>query len=333
MTRSSSPTFSALAEDFGERWNRFWFTPADPLPAAVLRIAVGVIAIAHFLDLAGGLQTWYARDGLLPPTAVQQLLELTSGDAEYHPSYLKHFAGTELVAAGAIAIALAICFTLGLLTRITGLLTLVAMLAYVHRVPQIAGHLEPVLSFLLLYLCIAPSGACLSIDSRLFGAAGNGPLRLLIGRCEPSRTANLGLRLIQIHLAMFYAMMGLTKLYGDAWWDGEAIWLLMAQTESRPLDLTGLRRAGQFGEYVLNFWTHAFVYFELAFPVLIWTRVGRPLLLGLSVVIWLSLIVVTGQLLFGLLMLAAGVAFIRAPIDAALASSSAARRAAPTAVT
>jgi hypothetical protein len=314
MTASSSPTLSELAEEFGERWNRFWFTPADPLLVAVLRIIVGLIAIAHFLDLGGGLQMWYARDGLLPPSAVEQLLELTSGDAEYHPSYLKYFAGTELVVSHAVAIALAVCFTIGLFTRITGLLTLVALLAYVHRVPQIAGHIEPVLSFVLLYLCLAPSGACLSVDGRLFGSANKGLLAMVTGRCEPSITANVGLRLIQVHLAMFYAMMGLTKLYGDAWWDGEAIWLLMAQTQSRPVDLTGLRRAGQFGEYLLNFWAHSVVYFELAFAVLIWTRVGRPVLLALSVVVWLSLMMVTGQLLFGLLMLAAGVAFVPAHV-------------------
>jgi hypothetical protein len=108
----------------------------------------------------------------------------------------------------------------------------------------------------------------------------------------------------------FYAMMGLTKLYGDAWWQGGAIWLLLAQTESRPLDLTGLRRAGQVGEYLLNFWTHTIIYFELAFPVLIWSRITRPILLALSIAIWSSLIVATGQSLFGLAMLATSIAFI-----------------------
>jgi len=311
MSVSSSTTDGSLAEDFGERWNRFWFTPANPLPTAVLRIIVGVLAAAHFLDLGRGLSLWYASDGVLPPAAVRQLLELTRGESRHHLSYLNLFpASSALTVVHVLATVAAIAFAAGLLTRISGVLTLIAALAYVHRVPQVAGHIEPVLSFVLLYLVIAPSGACFSIDRLLFGEKKGALGSLLVGACDPSIAANIGLRLIQVHMAMFYAMMGLTKLYGDAWWQGEAIWLLIAQTESRPLDLSGIRRMGQFGDYLLNFWTHAVVYFELVFPVLIWTRIGRPILLGLSVLIWLSLIVVTGQVLFGLTMMAAGIAFL-----------------------
>jgi hypothetical protein len=118
------------------------------------------------------------------------------------------------------------------------------------------------------------------------------------------------LRLIQVHLAMFCLMMGLMKLYGDAWWEGNAIWLLLAQTESRPLNLTGLRQAGQFGVYLINAWTLSIVYFELAFAVLIWNRWARRLLLALGLLVWTSIIVATGQLLFGLTMIAASAAFL-----------------------
>src|SRR4029450_10990305 len=126
---------------------------------------------------------------------------------------------------------------------------------------------------------------------------------------QPSIVANIGLRLIQVHLAMFCAMMGLSKLYGDSWWDGNAIWVLLAQTQSRPLNLTALRGAGQVGEYLLNFWALATVYFELAFPVLIWNRGGRPLLVSAAVVIWSALVLATGNLLFGAALIVASAAF------------------------
>src|SRR4029079_18893362 len=76
------------AGSFGARWNRFWFTPADPLSCCALRIVVGLAAALPFADLARGLIPWYAQDGLLPPATVHRLLELTTGDAEYHLSYL-----------------------------------------------------------------------------------------------------------------------------------------------------------------------------------------------------------------------------------------------------
>jgi len=44
------------------------------------------------------------------------------------------------------------------------------------------------------------------------------------------------------------------------------------------------------------------------------------MLLGLSVVVWLSIIAVTGQLLFGAAMLAAGISFVPADTLALIAS-------------
>jgi hypothetical protein len=311
---ASDATFTDVVEDFGHRWNRFWFSRADALRACVLRICVGLLAAAHFLDVGYRLNVWYASDGAVPPAAVRRLLELTASGEEYRYTYLNAFpASTGLWIVHGLAIFLALAFAAGLFTRITGLLTLAATLAYVHRFPQVAGHVEPVLCFLTGYLCIAPSGSRLSIDRRLFGSAKKDSLLpRIIGATDAPLAANIGLRLMQVHLAMFYAMMGLTKLYGDAWWEGTAIWILLAQTQSRPLDLTGIRRWGQAGEYLLNFWTHAIVYFELAFGILIWTRIGRPVLLWLSVLIWVSLIVATGHVLFGLTMLAANIAFLPA---------------------
>jgi hypothetical protein len=316
MASTTKTDFADLADDFGQKWNRFWFAPADSLPVCVLRILVGLLAAAHFLELGQGLNVWYASDGVVPPAAVRRLLELTTSGTEYRYSYLNGLpASSALVAMHVLAIGASLMFAVGFLTRISGLLTLAALLAYVHRVPQVAGHVEPVLSFLIGYLCIAPSGTWWSLDRRLFGSSkAHATLKMILGTEDQPVASNVALRLTQVHLAMFYAMMGLTKLYGDAWWEGSAVWILIAQTQSRPLDLTVIRRWGQIGEYVVNFWTHAIVYFELAFGILIWTRIGRPILLWLSVLIWLSVIVATGQLLFGLTMLAANVVFLPASV-------------------
>jgi hypothetical protein len=302
--------FSELIDAFGGAWNRFWFTPADPLPCAVLRIATGAVAVLHLLSLSPDLGPWYARDGLLPPSAVTGLFNLMSGGTEtnYHVSYLGVFpAGTVLLMVHLAAVAVAVAFLLGLLTHVTGFLTLLAVLAYVHRLPFIAGHLEPVLIYLLAYLSLAPAGACLSVD-RLLGRRRTESL----GDPAPSLTANIALRLIQVHTAMFVAMMGLSKLYGDAWWGGGAIWLLLAQTESRPLDLTGVRQLGAPGELLLNLWAHATVYIELAYPVLVWNRLARPLVVLLAAAAWLLLSLPAGSLLLAIALIVASGSFLPA---------------------
>src|SRR5262249_34414514 len=164
MPAASGKADITAMEAFGRGWNRFWFTPADPLPACVLRIAVGLIAAAHFACLSPELDRWYASDGLLTPAAVQRLLELSEEPVHYRFSYLTYFASGEVRIVHIAAIVAATLFALGLLTRLSGAVTLLAVLAYVHRIPIVAGSLDPLLAFLLAYLCIAPSGAYLSLD-------------------------------------------------------------------------------------------------------------------------------------------------------------------------
>ena len=60
-----------------------------------------------------------------------------------------------------------IAFTVGLWTRVTNVLSLLVVLSYVHRGPLITGEFEPVLTMLLCYLCLAPTGRHLSVDAKL----------------------------------------------------------------------------------------------------------------------------------------------------------------------
>jgi hypothetical protein len=300
-----------LADSFGRRWNRFWFAPSDPLPCSILRIAVGLLVIAHLLTLTAGLDRWYARDGLLSPAAVQTLTMAEAGPAYFHYSWFNVLGATETRMVHGLTIAVAAAFTVGLFSRVTGLVTLIGLLAYVHRLPLLVAHVEPVLVFLLAYLAIGPADAYFSLSRWLRSRTAAEPLLVPV----PSYWPTLTLRLTQVHLAAFIAMMGLAKLSGTAWWDGEGVWYLLAQTHSRPLDLTGLRSY----ELFVNFWTHAIVYYELAFPVLIWNRYTRPVLLVVGIPIWLSVVLATGLLLFGLTMLAATLAFVPADFFRALA--------------
>jgi hypothetical protein len=309
---SSSPAQSSppqgyvaeLIDATGQAWNRFWFTPSDPLPCGVLRIAVGTIVVLHLAILSGQLDTWYAASGILLPDTVPALLGVGPQDLDPRWTYFDRLGPLETRGAHALALLVAVAFTVGLFTRVTGVLTLLALLAYFHRIPMLAAHVEPLLIFLVAYLSIGPAGERLSVSrwirSRQQSETTVPP--------RPTPWATLSLRLIQVHFAAFVAMMGVVKLNGDAWWLGEGIWYLIARTHSRPLDLSGLRNA----ELVVNFWTHAVVYFELAFPILIWNRWARPILILLGAAIWCSLILVTGMWVFALALVAAMGAYIPA---------------------
>jgi len=301
MNILSARYWQELSEGVGSSWNRFWFTAVDPLPLAIVRIGTGLVTLLYLLSFNSDLTRWFADNGILPPAVIRNL-ESLQGASNYQFSYLFWFDQPgQLMAQHAVAILLALALTLGLLTRVTSVLTLLVVLSYSHRAHMLTGQLEPVLSMLLFYLCLGPAGARAALDVPLYR-------RLGWKIPEQSIGANVALRLIQVHGAALYAMFGLTKLFGEAWWGGEAVWLLLAQTHSRPIDLSWLRNFPR----VLNAWTHLIVAYELLFPVLIWNRLARPLMLAIGVFVWLSLGLITGMVPYALAMLVVNRAFIPA---------------------
>lgn len=301
MNTLSPRYWQELTEGIGRSWNHFWYQAVDPLPLAVIRIGTGLVALLHLMSFNTDLTRWFAANGLLPPQVIINLENL-AGANNYRFSYLMFMDQPgELWTVHVLALIAATALALGLFTRVTSVLTLLAVLSYSHRAPQITGQLEPILSMLLFYLCFGPAGARWSLDQLLYRRMG---WKIV----EKSVAANVVLRLIQVHGAAFYAMFGLTSLYGDAWWGGEAIWQVLAQTHSRPFDLSWLRSYPR----ILNAWTHLIVAYELLFPVLIWNRLARPLFLAIGVLVWLSIGLITGLTLFAMAMLIVNRAFVPA---------------------
>jgi hypothetical protein len=299
-------SFRAWVQRFGDGWNRFWFASGDPISLAVIRISTGLVALYLHLTFTFDLIQFFGADGLLPPHVVNQWAVETIGVPGFPTlprlSYLSYVTNpTALWVLHALAFVPLIAFTIGLFTRYAGIASLIVVLSYMHRAPMLVSQVEPLVAMLLFYLCLGPCGAVLSLDAKLR------PRHLSL----VTRHSSLALRLIQIHFAAFCFLMGLSKLAGgnsNVWWSGEAIWMLISRPESRLVDLTWLGHP-----FLIDVWTHAVVWFELLFPILIWNRWARPLMLALAVPIWGSLLLVTGLTLFYLTLICASLAFIPAP--------------------
>lgn len=308
------PYWTALTEDFGAAWNRFWFTARDPAAVSGLRILVGILLLYYLASHSADLVKWFGPNGLLPTSTVRQLTSPVMADGSVGETYLwsyLHWARTpgQLWGLHLAGLAVALLFTLGVGTRIMNPLAALVALSYIHRAPMINGPFESVLSMLLLYLCLAPSGAMWSVDAWRRRRANPE------AEVGPSVMANISLRLLQIHVAGFYLLMGLTQLAGAAdaensatWWRGEALWWLIAKSESRVIDLTFLSTTAL--GYIVNLWTHLILFGELAFGILIWKPLARPLLLVLATMAWLSLAPVSGLVSYSVAMMIANLAFL-----------------------
>lgn len=309
---------SVLITRFGQGWNRFWYTPSDPYPLGLMRIALGLLLLYLHGTYTFDLVLFFGPNGLIPA----ELIETMRSENAINPTYLSHLyliqSTGALYAAHAIGGVILILFTIGLKSRWTCVLSLLLMLAYYHRAPIVTSAVEPIVCMLLFYMCFGPCGAALSVDRRLaLRRAEKDPI--FARKLEEQGTsfgATISIRLMQVHVSLIYLSMGLAKLSGppvvrgamewfNPWHTGEAVWLLAARPESPWFDLTWMAHS----PYIFQGWTMAIMVFEIAFGVFIWNRLARPLLLLFAIPMWCSLALISGIAPFCVAILIAGLAF------------------------
>ena len=194
-----------------------------------------------------------------------------------------------------------VCFTAGLFTRVTSVLSLLCAVSYANRVPAALFGLDQINVMLNLYLAIGPSGAAFSVDRWL--------RQRRSGSAEPpakSAGANLAIRLIQVHMSVIYLFAGVSKLQGPSWWDGTAMWRAFANLEYQSLDMTWLA----WQPWLVNAMSHSTIVWEISFCVLVWQKRWRPLVLALAVVLHVGIGACLGMWTFGLIMLVGCASFL-----------------------
>jgi predicted DCC family thiol-disulfide oxidoreductase YuxK len=312
--------FSELAAAARSGWTAFFFTPADPTPLGVIRAATGILAFWSLLVFGLDLRDYFGSSGWAEPAAIRAL----QGSMTWSFWFL--VPDSWLVPAWVLCLVVLALFAVGLFSRATAVLSWVIVVSTVRRVPIALFGFDQILSMLLLYLAFTgASGQAVSLDrfrrrwaqARVIAArrlARDGDGRL-VWHFEPGDrgvpratvSANLALRLIQLHLALIYGMAGLAKLQGPSWWNGTSLWKTMATGEFVVLNFTALAA----WPLMINFLTHASLALELLYPVLIWVRIVRPILLAGVAAMHVGIAIVSpGLTEFALAMLAGNLAFV-----------------------
>jgi hypothetical protein len=300
--------------EWADAWNAFWFTPADPLPLAVIRIATGAILTWSCVVWLLDADAFFGARGWLRPDEVWR-----QNDQPWQWSlYFTASSPTMIRVVAGIALVAAILLTIGLATPLAALVSFVGLVSAANRAPLNVFGLDDTLGMLLVPLVVGPSGARLSVDGLLAG-----PGR---GRGGPSVRANLALRLLQVHLCVVYFFSGAGKLFGASWWEGTALWGAIANDRYRTLDLRGL--AGH--PLVINALTLATLWWEASYAALVWPRLTRRLCLAMAVLVHLGIGLAMGMMEFGLAMITANLAFVPAATLARLVNPFTSRSSFPT---
>ena len=199
---------------------------------------------------------------------------------------------------------LSFCF--GLLTRMAGILTAIFTISYANRAVGAAFGLDQINVMLAFYLAIGPSGASLSLDSVLRRKKQKTINAIAINTGNSSSLANFTTRLIQLHLCIIYLFAGCGKLLGATWWNGEAIWGTVANSEYQTIDMTWLAAY----PFLVNFITHVTLAWEASYVILIWPRWSRPLVILVAMAVHLGIGMTMGMLEFGFIMCTANLVFV-----------------------
>jgi hypothetical protein len=176
--------------------------------------------------------------------------------------------------------------------------------------------MDTMMMLLLLYLMIGPSGAALSFDAwwQRYKARRAG---LPPPRPEPSVSANFAIRLIQVNFCFIYLGSGTSKLLGPSWWNGTALWGVMANYSFNPL------RVGPYYDFLVFLSQHRWLWeicmaggclftlvVEIGFPFLVWRKSLRWIMVGCSILLHTGIGLIMGLTPFSLFMLAMVMSFV-----------------------
>jgi hypothetical protein len=284
-------------------WENFWFVPSSPHTLALIRILGGAMLLYTHLVWTINLNAFLgSHPWVNAPTSrlwnqgvdgsVYAFSHLWISDAPLYV-WTMHF----------LALAVFAALTVGLWTRATSILAFLFTLSYCHRLIGSLFGLDQVNAMLATYLMLGRCGDVWSIDAWLRERKTPGKSAAI---ALPHVSNTIAIRLLQLHLSVLYLFGGITKMRGNLWWDGSALWFAFASSEYQSLDMTWMVR----WPALIAFLTHLTLFWETYYAVLVWPKLTRPVVLGMAVAVHGGIALALGMKTFGLAMIIANMAFL-----------------------
>lgn len=121
-----------------------------------------------------------------------------------------------------------------------------------------------------------------------------------------SDLSSIFFRLVQFQICIVYAYTGFEKLKGASWWDGTALWTVLANPQFASFDLKFLSAI----PWIFPVLTFLTIIFEVYFPVMILHQRFKPYWLGAGVCFHLMIGLLLGLMPFSIIMLSTYILFI-----------------------
>lgn len=267
-------------------WDHFWFAPRKLINLGLMRLLlVGTMLHLYFM------RSWniaYFTDKSFMPRA----LALESIDDFIRPTFAWFFwpdsmAGT----VHAIYVLLLLLLFLGVGGRVVAMAAWVLHMGFLDRNYAAIFGADVICGVFLFYLAFTDSCARLSVLN-LFNR--KKPIRM-----ESDFVTSAMMRMMQFQLCIIYAYTGFEKLKGASWWDGTALWSVLANPQMVDHDWTFLRHV----PIVIALGSFTSVIFEIYFPAAMLQPKFRKIWLTVGIFFHLTIGILMGLLHFSFVMI------------------------------
>lgn len=209
-------------------WSSFWFAPQSLLNIAFMRVVLtGAMLHLYFLR---SWNTVYFTDAWLVP----RKLAILSMDELYRPLWAWFFWPDAWVpVVHALFVLSLLLLFLGIGGRLLALFAWVLHMGFLYRNYGISYGADVIAGVFLFYLAWSDNCARLSVMNLW--------KKKKSLRTESDWLTSAMMRMIQFQICIIYAYTGFEKLRGQAWWDGTALWSVLANPQMVFYDLTFIR--------------------------------------------------------------------------------------------
>ncbi|MGK2949038.1 MAG: HTTM domain-containing protein [Acidimicrobiales bacterium] len=249
-------------------WDRFFFEPQSVAPMVLVRAGWGAVMAVWALTLLPDV------DPFLTDGALRYDRDLPAGS--WNPLDHVGWVHAPLVTCVVLLVA-ALATMVGYRTRLSSVVAVLCLIALQRTNTTIFNSGDLLLRQVGIAVALAPAGVMWSLDARRARQRGH-PLDTM--------RAPFAMRLLQLELALGYALSAWAKLRGDTWHDGTALaFALRIEDLERFAAPEWLFEQG----VLLNLVTWAALLFEASFIYLVWQRRWRLWVLGAGVAFHLGI--------------------------------------------
>lgn len=258
-------------------WEQFWFEADAAVPIRAFRRSLGALLFIFYSIRTLDLGLFYSETGVMPVEVLRSVIDM---DGRFSILFWLNSPAALWALHGVFILSL-LALALGVRTRVAAWIAFILHVSFMNRNLVVSYGFDQISTFFLFALCFStPKGSSI-FDS-------------------------VALRLIQVQVCIIYAYSGVEKMRGPSWWEGDAVWLALANPQVARADFSDLAQY----PVLIALLTWSSVLWEVYFPALVWFKRLRLPVLAFGVMMHLGIGLTLRIPFFGLLMIVSYVAFL-----------------------